>query len=215
MNSLQGKNTYKLIFEFNSNSPLFARLASSEIEAGNYKEAEEILEKGIERFPSYPTAKLLYSIALAYRGKIREAVLSVESIKEYFGSEETIEHYLNSIRRIDKDQNSFSESSRYSFLPEEEPRKEETFEDKLEDIAEELKKAKISIQTTVAGDITPKEEKAPEKRIVSETMAKILILQENYKEALSVYEELLALEPEKKEYLEWKIAEVKKQLGIN
>ena len=46
-------------------------------------------------------------------------------------------------------------------------------------------------------------------------MAKILILQENYKEALSVYEELLALEPEKKEYLEWKIAEVKKQLGIN
>lgn len=211
----QGKNTYKLIFEFNNDSPLFARLASSEIESGNYKTAEEILEKGIEKFPSYPTAKLLYSIALAYQGKIKEAVLSVESIKEFFNSPETLESYLNRISRIDRDQNSFTESTRYSFLPEEEAAKEETFEDKLSDIAEELKKAKISIRTTVAGDINPVQEKAPEKSIVSETMARILMLQEKYKEALAVYEELLQIEPDKKEYIEWKIAEVKKHLGIN
>lgn len=195
----KGKNTYKLIYEFNNDSSLFARLAASEIENKNYHNAIEILEKGIKKFPSYPTANFIYAIALAYQGKISESIAVIKRTRNIFPCEETILYYVNKVNRIDRDQNSFAESSRVSFLPDDFGKKD-SFEDKLASIAEELKKARISITSPVAGDISPKEETAPSRQIVSETMAKILTAQGNFKEAASVYKELANLEPEKADY---------------
>jgi tetratricopeptide (TPR) repeat protein len=195
----KGKNTYKLIYEFNNDSSLFARLAASEIENKNYQNAIEILEKGIKKFPSYPTANFIYAIALAYQGKMTESIAMIKKTRNIFPCEETILYYLNKVSRIDRDQNSFADSSRVSFLPDDFVKKE-SFEDKLASIAEELKKARISITSPVAGDISPKEEIAPSKQIVSETMAKILTAQGNFKEAVSVYKELAIQEPAKADY---------------
>lgn len=86
----QGKNTFKLIYEFNNDSSLFARLAASEIEEKNYQNAINILEKGIKIFPSYPTANFIYATALAYQGKTKEAISLIEKTRELFPCEETI-----------------------------------------------------------------------------------------------------------------------------
>jgi len=210
--SAKGKNTYKLIYEFNNDSSLFARLASSEIDNKNYSSAIEILEKGIKKFPSYPTANFIYAVALAYQGKISDAIGVIKKTREFFPNEDTIRYYLNKVNRIDRDQNSFADSSRVSFVPGN-MENEEVFENDLASLAEKLKKAKINFRSSVAGDISPKEESAPAKQIVSETMAKIFISQGRIQEAIFVYEELVFLEPDKADYYNSKIEELKLQSG--
>jgi tetratricopeptide (TPR) repeat protein len=209
MNTGQGKNTFKLIYEFNNDSSLFARLAAAEIENKEYKNAINILEKGIDKFPFYPTANFIYSIALAYQGKINEAVSVVKRTREIFPCDETIDFYLKRIDQINKDQNSFTGSSRFSFVPGNFTPAEDAFEDKLESIADQLSKAKIKVDNSIAGDINPREEEAPSKQIVSETMARIFCSQGKFAEAISMYEELIACEPDRKEYFQLKIDEIK------
>ena len=209
----QGKNTYKLIYEFNQDSSLFARLAASEIEDKNYREAIELLEKGIKKFPSYPTAKLIYAVALAYQGKIKEAKSAVESVRGLYNCESTAQFYLNKIDEIDRDQNSISGSARFSFVPGSFNDDNDVFENRLGSIAEELKNAKIKIDTSIAGDITPKPEEAPSKQIVSETMARIYESQGKFGEAILIYEELVIAEPEKSEYFIGKIEQIKNRQG--
>lgn len=212
----QSKNTFKLVYEFNNNSCLFARLAALEIEDKDYTSAIEILEKGIKKFPSYPTAQFIYSIALAYQGKVSEAISSVEKTKDYFTCQDTIDFYLRKIEQINKDQNSLKESTRFSFVPNsfsEEP-EEEIFENKLQSIAEKLKSAKITINNPIAGDIRPREESAPTRQIVSETMAGILLAQGKPAEAIAVYEELILADPARKEYFQLRIEEIKAQPSV-
>lgn len=209
MKTGQGKNTFKLIYEFNNDSPLFARLAYTEIENKEYQNAINILEKGIEKFPSYPTANFIYSIALAYQGKIKEAVTLVKKTREIFPCGESIDFYLRKIEQINKDQNSLGESSRFSFIPGDFKEDENQFEDNLETIAEQLSKAKIKIDNSIAGDITPREEETPSKQIVSETMARIFVSQGKFEEAVSMYRELMMSEPHRKDYFQRKIDEIK------
>jgi len=42
-----------LIYEFNQDSPLFARVAAGEIAEKNYDQAKEILEDGIKNLPPF------------------------------------------------------------------------------------------------------------------------------------------------------------------
>ncbi len=208
----QSKNAYKLIYEFNNDSSLFARLAASELADKDYNSAMEILEKGMNRFPSYPTASLIYSLALAYQGKIIEAHECLEKTRKIFPKEETINYYKEKIQQIHDDQNFLKDSSRFSFAPDGIEDKE-TFEDNLESIALELSKAKITISNPVIGTIPLSEEIIPVKKIVSETMARIFISQGNLEEAISVYEDLIAAVPERMEYFLEKIGEIKNQQG--
>jgi tetratricopeptide (TPR) repeat protein len=208
----KSKNTFKLIYEFNNDSSLFARLAASELDNKNYNTAIEILEKGIKKFPSYPTASLIYSTALAYQGKTDEALSCLENIKEYFPNEATITFYKERIQQIYDDQNSLKESSRFSFAPGNLEGKE-VFEDNLESIAHELSKAKIKIKNPIVGTIPVAQEIIPTKKIVSETMARIFLGQGNLKEALSVYEDLILSDPKREGYFLSKIDEIKALLG--
>lgn len=209
----QRKNTFKLIYEFNNDSSLFARLASSELDNNEFNSAIEILEKGMNKFPSYPTASFIYSIALAYQGKTVEAFDCLEKVRSIFPCPETIEYYKRKIQLIHNDQNVLKDSSRFSFAPAM-PEGKVAFEDKLESIAQELSRAKITMSNNhVVGSIPSADEIIPAKEIVSETMARILIGQGNLKEALSVYENLAISNPDKEEYFLSKIDEIRKQLG--
>lgn len=191
----------KLIYEFNDNSPLFARVAASEIERGNINDAVSILERGIILHPSYPTAYFILALANAYAGKEEEAKNSAAMGSELLGSPESFNLYEKKISDIISERNSLNEAKRPAFSAEKKndiiEDEFENLEDKLDLLAERLSKAKIIPKEI--GD--PNEEiKAPEveiKRIVSDTMAEIFIAQKNYKEALSIYADLLRQKPER------------------
>ena len=192
----------KLIFEFNDNSPLFARVAASEIELGNVNDAVKILENGITIYPSYPTAYFILAIATAYAGQEDQAKGYAAIGGELLGSPETLEYYEKKISEIISERNSLSEAMRPAFISDD---KEEeaieniygNIEDELDLLAEQLSKAKIIPKDI---DDPPSEVASPEvpiKKIVSDTMAEIFLSQKNYTEALSIYAELLRQKPEK------------------
>jgi predicted Zn-dependent protease len=192
----------KLIFEFNDNSPLFARVAASEIELGNINDAVKILGNGITIHPSYPTAYFILAVANAYAGLEDEAKSCAAIGSELLGSPETLKYYEKKISEIISERNSLSEAMRHAFISNDKEEAvvenvHENIEDKLDLLAEQLSKAKIIPKEM---DEPTEEIAAPEvpvKRIVSDTMAEIFIEQQNFKEALSIYAELLRQRPER------------------
>ena len=89
------------------------------------------------------------------------------------------------------------------------------FEDEqLEELADKLKVAKIEVDYSTTNpnqDSNTKEETTefkPLKGLVSETLASIYFEQSNYKEAKAIYETLIDIQPERKDYFNKKIAEV-------
>lgn len=200
----------KLVYEFNSNSPLFARVASSIIEQGNIAEAITILEKGIELYPNYPSAYFILALAKAYAGDEKPAKELVLNGNTFINSEETKNYYLEKIDKIIAERNSLKEVKRPAFLEagSESVDSEESIENRLEILAEQLSKARIKY----VPDLNQQTEiEIPEykgKKIISETIAKIYESQKNYKEAISIYKELIKINPNKSEYYNSKIAEI-------
>ncbi|MCX6175410.1 MAG: hypothetical protein NTZ27_11715 [Ignavibacteriales bacterium] len=206
----------KLIFEFNNSSPLFARVAASEMESANILDAIKILETGLEMHSHYPTPYLLLALANAYAGREDEARSNAIMGSELLGSSDTLEFYLKKISDIIAERNSLSDAKRPTFLTEAKEEKVEdefeNLEDKLDLLAERLSKAKIVLKGM--GETMP-EISQPEvkiKRIVSDTMAEIFLSQKNYQEAISIYEELLELKPDKADFYLQKIADLKSLL---
>ncbi len=192
----------KLIFEFNDNSPLFARVAASEIELGNVNDAVKILENGITIYPSYPTAYFILAIANAYAGQEDQAKGYAEVGSELLGSPETLAFYEKKILEIISERNSLSETIRPAFIPDDKEEEldenvYERIEDKLDILAEQLSKAKIIPKEIDDPAIEITSPAIPIKKIVSDTMAEIFLSQKNYTEALSIYAELLRQKPER------------------
>lgn len=191
----------KLIYEYNESSPLFARVAVCEIQDGNISDAIKILETGIRIHPSYPTAYLVLALANAYAGKEEDARNSAAIGSELLGSSETFDYYEKKISEIISERNTLSEAIRPAFIADDETKRDEddfaNMEDKLDILAERLSKAKIIPKEIgePTGEIITPEVKL--KKIVTDTMAEIFISQKNFKEALSIYAELLRQKPEK------------------
>lgn len=209
----------KLIFEFNNSSPLFARVAASEMESANIFDAIKILETGLEQHSHYPTPYLLLALANAYAGREDEARSNAIMGSELLGSSDTLEFYLKKISGIIAERNSLSNAKRPAFLTEVKEDKVEkiedefeNLEDKLDILAERLSKAKIVLKGM--GETMP-EISTPEvkiKRIISDTMAEIFLSQKNYQEAITIYEELLEQKPDKADFYLQKIADLKSLL---
>lgn len=191
----------KLIFEFNDNSPLFARVAASELELGNVNDAIKILENGITIYPSYPTAYFILAIANAYAGQEDQAKGYAAMGSELLGSTETLEFYEKKILEIISERNSLSEAMRPAFISDDKEELDENvydnIDDKLDILAEQLSKAKIIPKDIDDPAIEITSPVIPIKKIVSETMAEIFLSQKNYNEALSIYAELLRQKPER------------------
>ena len=49
--------------------------------------------------------------------------------------------------------------------------------------------------------------------LVSETLARIYVSQENYKEAREIYETLIEIQPEREDYYKEKLAEINSKTG--
>jgi tetratricopeptide (TPR) repeat protein len=203
----------KLIYEFNIESPLFARVAYTEIEKGNYLEAIKILDEGIHRHSTYPSAFLILSLAKAYEGKEEEARIVAKIGADLIDSPQTHEIYLKKIEDILAERSEINDTIRPAFhdvgnIPVPEESEPEKIEDNLDELAKQLSKAKIIPRD----DIDANPENMPQfegKKIVSETLADIYFSQRNFEEAIKMYEELINQKPEKAEVYLQKIWEMK------
>lgn len=213
-----------LIYEYNKNSPLFVHAASIEISNNNLDKCIEIIAEGLQKYPQYASAYFILGKAQILIGEYQAADESFAIGSELIGSNKTYEFYKKEIEVVKKQRAIFDGKKRMSFLNQVEidfPKEEselkkndisnENFEDKLSEIAEEISSTKISEnKSSVNEEFSIKQEN---KIIPSETLAKIYTNQNQYQEAISVYEELLKLQPEREAYFLSKIAILNTKLG--
>ena len=188
----------KLIYAFNNNSPLFARSAEDELRKGNVDDAVTILENGLEKYPKYASAYLVYAEALTMQKKFDQVLDVMEELKLLLDDENTIAHYLEyfeEIRNIEESKEIENKNS----------------DDDFEKLAEKVKGAKIP-KVDEEASVKPFQENN-NKSIVSETLAGIYYSQGSYEEALEMYEKLLDSNPQKADLYKEKISEIKSQIG--
>ncbi|MDZ7766117.1 MAG: tetratricopeptide repeat protein [Melioribacteraceae bacterium] len=193
----------KLVYEFNHNSPVFARVAESFMNNGEYDHALSILEKGLEKYPDYVSAKIVLIELLSKKNDYKRLINVVDEIRDLV-DEKTVNYYL------DKAEEERNLSTEILGSEKGEPR---SIEDNLENLADTISKAKIppasdeSVSSSELPDPTPKGN-----QFISETLAEIYLMQSNYKEALSIYEKLLESNPNKAEHYKSKIDEIKSKM---
>jgi tetratricopeptide (TPR) repeat protein len=210
-----------LIYEYNKTSPLFVRIASNQIEANNPDKAIEILNDGLNRYPEYPVAYFLLGKAYTIKGLYSQALKYVKRGSELIHSPKTYDYYLREIEAIKK-QRSFFKAARWEDNLKEEPVPDsriKEIEDSLKTMPpitesikklnEEIMEAKETIQKAKESPAPSAKSFAESNMIVSETLAKIYVNQGEFQEAITVYEKLLKKNPDKKDYYEIKIEEIK------
>lgn len=194
-----------LIYEYNNRSPLFVRVANSEIVKNNTDRAVEILNDGLLVYPDYPTAHILLGKAYMLLGKYKEALDSFRKGSELVNSHRVYEYYMHEVENLKKQRVLFESSHSPGFLEEEKApgQNKISLEQELSSF-DSMSETKPDPSTAKpgSGDL-----------IVSETLANIYINQGEYKEALTIFERLLAKNPQKKDYYLNKIEELKSELG--
>ncbi len=193
-----------LIYEYNKRSPLFVRVANSEIEKNNTERAAEILHDGLSIYPDYPTAHILLGKALMLLGKYKEALDSFRKGSELVNSHRVYEYYMQEVETLKKQRVLFESSPKPGFL-------EEKGEQKSSGISLEDELSSFDLMSVTKPGSTSAKPAAAES-IVSETLANIYITQGEFKEALTIYERLLTKNPQKKDYYLKKIEELKSKL---
>jgi tetratricopeptide (TPR) repeat protein len=193
-----------LIYEYNKRSPLFVRVANSEIEKNNALRAVEILNDGLTFYPDYPTAHILLGKALMLQAKYKEALDSFRKGSDLINSHKVYEYYVQEVENLKKQRLLFESSHKPGFLEDEDSPKHNkiSLEEELSsfDSMSDRKPESLSSKPG-AGD-----------SIVSETLANIYITQGEYREALAIYERLLTKNPQKEEYYLKRIEELKSEL---
>jgi len=223
-----------LIYEYNHNSPLFVKMANSQIEENNVDEAVEILRTGLKTYPEHPVAHLLLGKAFAMMGNYGKALEYFKMGSDIIQSDETYNYYVSELEKIKKQRSLFEASKGNSFLNssknlQKAPNVPELFytkseikaekelavsiDERLSQLAEQISKVKLSASTGSTTTHTDfKDILSQDSMIVSETLAKIYVAQNEYDEAIKVYEKLIKKEPSRyKNYTE-KIKEIRSRL---
>ena len=216
-----------LIYEYNNKSPLFARIAENEIEKNNIDEAIKILNDGLQNYPDFSVAYFLLSKAHTIKGNYGQALKYAKKGSELVYSPKTFDYYLREIDAVKKQRQLFNVSrwadsaneSFSNFAPAqvnnmEKNKSAESIEETLNKLTAEIEGTSLTIKEAKK-KIEDTRTKANPKNdfIVSETLAKIYITQGEFKEAISVYKKLKLKDPEKENYFNSKIEELKAKLS--
>ena len=196
---------FALVFEFNKESPLITYKASKELDAKNYSKALDLIASANEKFPNHILTYFIYSLALAYNKKYTEAEEILKQGHARLGDENTYNYYLNKIDIIKREAEgislSFDDTVNQvldeTFLEPEEFETERNFELLDEDIDAIDENYSKGMEET---------------SIVTETLAEIYASQENFEEALDIYEKLKKLKPEFEEKFTSRIEELNKAI---
>jgi tetratricopeptide (TPR) repeat protein len=224
-----------LIYEYNRNTPLFVKVAHTELEKNNIDEAIEILNTGLKIYKEHPTANLLLGKAYALRGNYAEAIHLFKKGSKIIRSDETYDYYFNELEKIKKQRSLFESTKGSEFYKSsdeidgsiinneifEQETESTTGEDlaasideRLEQLAEEISKAKLSPSYNNASSENELfENLSGENLIVSETLAKIYYAQNEYEEAIKVYKKLINKDASKYDYYIEKINEIRTKLS--
>lgn len=192
---------------------------------GEYEKAEDAYVKGCDLLHSKKTLtyyinelEKIKRVDLLYLASKRipfipenfERVISDEDEEHQDAVEVTDEEIL-------MDTDSFKEEEKIEIPDAEEPEitpQAEPLESRLEHLADELSAAKIIVdENKTEPDNTPQPPK-PEEEIITETLAKILLSQGKFHEALDVYRKLCIKIPEKAPYFKAKIVEIESQIDF-
>ena len=225
----------KLIYEYNKTSPLFVRMASSEIQQNNIDTAISLLQEGLDIYSDNPVAYLLLGKAFALMGNYEKGLDYFKKGSELVHSSATYDYYVNELQDIKKQRSLFEATKGKSFFnptnisseQKTEPdlfnsskhktkNKEtvDTIDNRLNQLVDQISKAKIS--TSYSNTLTDSDfEKILKKDnlIISETLAKIYTAQNEYEEAIKVYKKLIAKEPEREEHYSNMIREIKQKVN--
>lgn len=218
---------FALIYEFNNSSPLFAYCALKELEKNNTERSLEILENGIQLYPDYAPALIVYAKALTKAGEFDNAKEILIKACELIDSKESFDYYYAELESIKVKEDQFSASRRTNFVPDnfDELINEESVEefssadlpslykdDELDKLAEELSNAHINVSPSLHDEpeelIIEEEPQKEEQEIISETLASIYFAQENYEEAIRMYSKLIEFNPEKADFFKKRIEEI-------
>ncbi len=193
-----------LIYEYNKRSPLFVRVANSEIEKNNAERAVDILNEGLSIYPDYTTAHILLGKALMRLGKYKEALDSFLKGSVLASSHKVYEYYMHEVENQKKQRVLFESSHRPGFIQKEGVPKQNK-------ISLEQELSSFDSMTESTPDTSSAKPGAGDS-IVSETLANIYITQGEFREAMTIYERLLIKNPQKKDYYLKKIGELKSKL---
>jgi len=193
---------FALVYEFNKESPLITYMGFKELEAKNYSKALELLATAIEKSPYHSTAYFLYGIALAYSSQFDKAKEIIQKGDALLNEKSTFDYYNNLIDKIKREVEGISfnladtvnEVLDDSFIEPEEYNSVSEF-----DLLDESNQSEISTQSTTEKD---------NNSIVTETLAEIYASQENYEEALQIFDKLKSIKPEFIEKYDARIAEI-------
>ena len=196
---------FAVLNSFLGNSPLFIRAAEYELINNNPEAALKILEKGITHFPEYPTAYILYGRTLFKLGDKENAAEILKEGAELINSVETFEEYIRQLENEEEENKKAAAKSAEKKAPEERgiPQDLAEFTDDLKELLSDEPR-KPAIEKSKGGSASK-----PGAKIVSETMAKIHLQQENYPEAISIYKALIEKTPSRKSEFTAKIEEIK------
>ena len=213
-----------LIYEFDENSPLFARVAQHYLEEKEIQRAMEILDHGLKLYPDYPTGHIIMGKAAVINGDYEKAKEHFLEASKLINSSDTLAYYNNKIDNVIKKEQETKENYRTPFFEEELFNKsisdleEQEVDlnnfidsnDEIERIANEIRKAKIPKAENTDENI--KENYSLEiknKEMVSDTLAGIYFAQGNFAEALTMYKKLILIHPEKEIVYNAKVLEIK------
>jgi tetratricopeptide (TPR) repeat protein len=211
----------KLIYERDSNSPLFLRAADFYLRNNDPQTAFSILENGLKIFPEHPLAYILIGKVQYALGNIEESESYLRKGCELLNSEQTFNYYKNKFHLPDKKSSPFDSSrgnifmnSPEDFIFEEEAtsNKSSLIEDNLNELAEKLINARIDrSEINPVSENNQKEYNPDRSKLATETLANIYLSQGQKSEAIKVYELLANRNPLKSEYYFKKIREIKFQ----
>lgn len=180
---------FAIVYEFNKESPLMTYKGTKELEAKNYSKAAELLAEAIEKFPDHATPYFQYSLALANQNEFEKAKEILTKGDDLLGDKDTFNYYSNLIESIKRD----AEGITVSF--------DETVNEVLEESFIEPERFNRENEIDIFEENHEKgktEEKLDfdQSPIVTETLAEIYASQNNYEEAIEVYEKLKNIKPE-------------------
>ena len=211
----------KLIYERDSNSPLFLRTAHYYIKNNNPQIAYSILENGMEIFPDHPLAQILMAKVQYSLENIEESEACFRKASQLLNSEETLTYYKKKFNLPDKRNSPFDSSRGNIFMssPEDFNFDEDVVneqvisdEDNFRDLAEKLMNARIDRnESTPATENYKNEFNLDKSKLATETLANIYLSQGQKTEAIKIFELLAFRNPGKREYFLEKIRKIKSE----
>lgn len=179
---------FAMVYEFNKESPLITYKAVRELEAKNYKKAVDLLSSAVEKYPYHPTACFQYALALAHDKQYDLAKDFLSKGDDLLGEEETLNYYLNLIEAVKREAGGISVG----------------FDDTINEVLgesfiehENFNSDDIDlIDETISKPVETDNSETEEMSIITETLAEIYASQENYEEAIDIYEKLKSIKPD-------------------